>query len=430
MRASTVVTQLEAHLEENAAEAVALPSVNNAQAAQSPAQKAQNPVSPQRVTANDVLQRESRRGVEAGNTVEPKVVGESHFESPLPDLDPNTGAEDLANAVNGDTIELNRDSGNQSTGQSQQLAIAATSMDITIPVSHTTSSSPSNENDTWFADHVDNQHFTAMPPSDDWQIQNPADLLDSWLFPCDLTSLLTPLPDLMPGLLLPAWDGSSQYGVGHVQAIPPQNFNEETTPSGRFASLISKERFGKIQGQWHSRSSRATRLMPSLWQDLAVSERQNICCKQVPQISHPDVRHRRVSRWGFDDECRQQMQLTLNSLTQAGGVYSPQSSGSTDHDHRSHSGSIASYSGGVTLPSTETCEVALEIYFHQFHPMLPVIHLPTFSAKGAPFPMLFVLCLLGFSILGTPSATNLVSDTFLVSSMVAPRSMFLPGFVD
>ncbi|KAK4944645.1 hypothetical protein LTR10_016079 [Elasticomyces elasticus] len=253
----------------------------------------------------------------------------------------------------------------------------------------------------------------SVPPIDDFQLGHSTDMLDSWLFQYDPTLSMTPLPDLFPSLHLPNWVPEPQLGMPSADCVPSDNLEENQSPRSRFTNKVSERRFQKIQSHWHSRSSRATRLMPNLWQELAASGRRNLYCKEASQSLRSEIRQRQVSRWGFDDDCRQQMQFTLNSLTQAGSVCSPQSSSSAVADNVSRSGSATSYSfAEAILPSTETCEVALEIYFHQFHPTLPCIHIPTFSAKSAEFPMLFVLCLIGFSILGTPSATKLVSDTF------------------
>lgn len=272
---------------------------------------------------------------------------------------------------------------------------------------------PSQEAHTFPADAESTSRFM----TDDFRSGDSMDLLDSWLFQNESNTMLTTLPDFMPCLLQSTWKSAPPIDSFTAELLrPAENSIEAPDANGRFFSLVSKERFGKIHAHWQSRSSRATRLMPTLWHDLAFSEQSNVYCRQASDSSSSDRCRKRVSRWGFDDECRQRMQLTLDSLDHGGGCHSPQSFESATSDSVSRSGSSTTDGiGEIILPSTEICEVALEIYFHQFHPMLPVIHLPTFSANDAPFPMLFVLCLIGFSILGTPSATKLVSDAFPVS---------------
>ncbi|KAK5531987.1 hypothetical protein LTR25_008317 [Vermiconidia calcicola] len=316
-----------------------------------------------------------------------------------------------------------------STGPgTQSLKTPSLNPDVNINSFTFASPAPTNEAPALGKDLDVFYSFPTAPPMDDLQLGEPTDLLDSWLFQYDPGSLMNPLPDFLPGLLLPTWNSASQLGIFSENHVAPKIMDGSITPTIRFMDRVSTPRFQKISSHWQSRSSRTTRLMPSLWHDLSSSERRNLYCKNVLLASKEEARQSRVSRWGFDDECRQQMQLTLNSLTQASSVCSPLSTESVVPDDASRSNSTTSYHvGEVTLPSTETCEVALEIYFHQFHPMLPVIHLPTFSAKGAPFTMLFVLCLLGFSILGTPSATKLVSETFPVRTFESCIHFFVHG---
>ncbi|KAJ9639734.1 hypothetical protein H2204_003527 [Knufia peltigerae] len=270
-----------------------------------------------------------------------------------------------------------------------------------------------NNKDTEPVQNIETRNLSS--PLDDWS--HPMGLSlessDLWALTYDNALFATPLIDPLNVAFQDTW------AVGSSIEDPPLREDSTTDmllsfkPSSRFEDLISQKRFGKIQKLWQSRSSRASRLMPDLWHNLLSSKRANIYCKPRNEALGVDAAHQRVSRWGFDDECRQQMQLTLNSLLHTGDAFSPQSLESYDFERRSRLSGTSSYNvNEVTLPSTETCQVALEIYFHQFHPMLPVIHIPTFSAKDAPFPMLFVLCLLGFSILGTPSATQLVHNTF------------------
>jgi hypothetical protein len=317
----------------------------------------------------------------------------------------------------------------ESHGTPRQEARTVTPMNDEVIVTHAVSGDASSQRQVSFSEFDSEINMPSLvneqpgsihnyPTTDDLPVGNSVDLLDAWFFQREMDLLMTPLPDLLPEPILPSWNNSVQFEKFSTEPILPEDTTETLQPSNRFVNLISTERFGKIQNQWQARSSRAIRLVPTLWYDLAASERKNVFCKQL--VSEPlksDVRQKGVSRWGFDDECRQQMQLTLDSLTQAGSIYSPQSAEMDHPDNLSRSGTGSSPTYNlreIILPSTETCEVALEIYFHQFHPTLPVIHLPTFSVKGAPFPMLFVLCLLGFSILGTPSVTKLVSEAFPV----------------
>lgn len=52
------------------------------------------------------------------------------------------------------------------------------------------------------------------------------------------------------------------------------------------------------------------------------------------------------------------------------------------------------------------------MYQNYFHPTLPVIHVPTFSAKQAARPLLLAMCLVGLSIIGTTGAVKFVTQSF------------------
>ncbi|ETN40972.1 uncharacterized protein HMPREF1541_05252 [Cyphellophora europaea CBS 101466] len=293
--------------------------------------------------------------------------------------------------------------------QQFELAAFATSGSIASPVLMPFSRRGQNNP---FTDEVDVVHRFAT----ETQIRGLAmdistEMGDMWHFQYDPGSI-GPLPDIWTGLPLPTLTDLSSLRPFSPEANCPLSGNLDA--SDEFTRSGSNQRFEEIQSHWHSRSSRNIRLMTTLWHDLALSKGINIYCKEVDdKVSSPEGAQNRVSRWGFGDDCRQHMQLTLNSLTHHEGVHTPQSLDSSDAEHGSRSYHCVSYrTGEIVFPPTETCEVALEVYFHQFHPALPVLHLPTFSAQGAPFPLLFVICLLGFSILGTPSTTELVSNCF------------------
>ncbi|OQV09310.1 Zinc-finger double domain-containing protein [Cladophialophora immunda] len=250
--------------------------------------------------------------------------------------------------------------------------------------------------------------MTECQPSASAEVQEPprggaVDLQELLLFH-DISTDVLPLSSS----LLPTLQQASRLNIFSPESAPLRGLQENSDPRKCFTSLVSTERFGKIQRRWHSHSSRPIRLMPDLWRNLAESKQANLYNVEIPQTCTSQSSEKRISRWGFDEECRQQMQLTLDSLTCARSSWLPESPCSLESDRYPSSTGTER----LTLPSTETCEVALEIYFHQFHPTLPVIHPPTFSAKDAPFPLLFVLCLLGSSILGSPSAIKLVSSSF------------------
>jgi hypothetical protein len=66
----------------------------------------------------------------------------------------------------------------------------------------------------------------------------------------------------------------------------------------------------------------------------------------------------------------------------------------------------------LQFPPTEILDIALEMYQTYFHPTLPIIHVPTFSAKQASRPLLLSMCLIGLSIIGTAGAVKFVTQSF------------------
>ncbi|ORY05702.1 hypothetical protein BCR34DRAFT_490720 [Clohesyomyces aquaticus] len=199
--------------------------------------------------------------------------------------------------------------------------------------------------------------------------RTPADALQTWLFPLD-NDLLSNNSHQM------AIDGHFDHdGFRHPG-------DSQASPSGSSASIASRiprERFARI---------------PLGVVETPISERE-----------------RRNSRWGVDEECRDMLQGALNSLPQGNPILrSSESYGDT----ASSSGDAGASPGSenIQFPPAEILDIALEMYLYYFHPTLPIIHIPTFSAKNASRPLLLAMCLIGMSILGTAGASKFVSRTF------------------
>ena len=262
--------------------------------------------------------------------------------------------------------------------------------------------------------NFDNSHdlpnFTEFPLPDNLFLDSPFDILQPWLFQPELGSLAPPISSMISA---PVYNGMAQQESRMMEHMPAERPPSQMDAQSCLSTSVPQERFTKIESLWHSRSSRSTRLMPSLWRDLVSQDIENLYTLSPPPASSAPGGHRRASRWGFDDACRARIQTALSSLSlRVSGLPSPQISTNMDNAFSGDGASPFSGDQEINLPSTVTCEVALEVYFVQFHPTLPLIHMPTFSAKGAPFPLLLVMCLIGFSILGTPGAVKLVSQAY------------------
>jgi hypothetical protein len=249
--------------------------------------------------------------------------------------------------------------------------------------------------DQWAFELVQSNH--PMPN------RTPADALQTWLFPLD-------------GDLLAS--GSHHMDIDHFHNDPfrhgAENQASPSDSSVSIASRIPRERFARVESCWPSRSRKPSRLMPTLWQSLASCDSSNILSEIHPGVVETPIseRERRNSRWGLDEECRDLLQGAVNSAPGSSSLRS-ESYGDT----ASSSGDAAASPGrdGVRFPPAEILDIALEMYLYYYHPTLPIIHIPSFSAKNAPRPLLLCMCLIGLSILGTAGASKFVSRTFPVS---------------
>jgi hypothetical protein len=228
--------------------------------------------------------------------------------------------------------------------------------------------------------------------------RTPADALQTWLFPME-NDIQTP-----HGSHQMTVDGFFDHGA--FRPLP----DNEPSPSGSSASIASRvprERFQRVQSCWPSRNRNSARLMPDLWPNLIMCDCTNILSEIPPGTMDIPLsdRERRTSRWGLDEECRSLLQGALNNAPARSESYGDTASSSGD---AGNSPSVE----GVQFPPAEILDIALEMYLYYFHPTLPIIHIPTFSAKHAPRPLLLCMCLIGLSILGTAGAAKFVTRTF------------------
>ncbi|KAF2009820.1 hypothetical protein BU24DRAFT_378952 [Aaosphaeria arxii CBS 175.79] len=249
--------------------------------------------------------------------------------------------------------------------------------------------------DQWAFELVQSNH--PMPN------RTPADALQTWLFPLD--------NDLLAhGSHHMAIDSHFDHdGFRH----PSDNHASPSGSSASIASRIPRERFARVENCWPSKNRKSGRLMPTLWHSLVNCDHTNILSEIPPGAMETPVseRERRSSRWGLDEECRDVLQGAINNAPQAVTAARSDSYGDT----ASSSGDAGASPGigdGIQFPPAEILDIALEMYLYYFHPTLPIVHIPTFSAKNAPRPLLLCMCLIGLCILGTAGASKFVSRTF------------------
>ncbi|KAJ9488496.1 hypothetical protein VN97_g4797 [Penicillium thymicola] len=211
----------------------------------------------------------------------------------------------------------------------------------------------------------------------------PKDMLQMWLEPrTDLGSndSLDLMGDshipLMGGNLMIAPDQQNQHSVGSSDYIP-------------------NERFARVQQCWLAPPNTG-RLINSLWRDIAMSPVDNIFSVQSSHLpSESNVVQ--GSRCGFDEDCRRRLQAAFGPTTVSGHI-PPATPAST----LSHS----------DFPPAEILDMALDLFFRIFNPLLSFVHQPTFSARKARPSLLYVMTLVGMTLLGTKGTTAFVSRNF------------------
>ncbi|KAL2871046.1 FTFMHR domain-containing protein [Aspergillus lucknowensis] len=195
--------------------------------------------------------------------------------------------------------------------------------------------------------------------------------------------------------------------MGDNVAISPEHqtraqANEHT---GKTTKDIPNERFARVQRFWLAPSNTTGRLMNSLWRDVACSDVDNIFSIHSSHSFSSPSGLLPGSRYGLDEECRQQLQAAFGSHRATGQTQSPNSTLSPT--------SNSTLGGRPNFPPAEILDMALDLYFRNFHPLIPFVHVPTFSAKNTRLPVLNVMCLIGMIMLGTKGTTAFVSKNFV-----------------
>ncbi|KAJ4501959.1 hypothetical protein HRR83_009487 [Exophiala dermatitidis] len=254
---------------------------------------------------------------------------------------------------------------------------------------------PGNPNQTPRSEIAPNQfsdgHIEWLPPSDQTNQNNFHDPFQMWLFP-SLGDL-----DQSPDFL-------QTYGLGDLQHqyLDQKGLVNGTTsdPPDRKKTIekVPRERFSRVQRCWGPRPGRNYRIMPNLWKEVALSPMDNLF-SETPFAADD---FRTVSNWGLDTDCRVRLRNTFHTPAPS-AVHSPRLQAVVDP---------ALSQANEEFPPAEILDIALGLFFRRFHPTVPFIHVATFSVRNTPTPMLFAICLIGLSILGTTGATIFVSRMF------------------
>lgn len=249
----------------------------------------------------------------------------------------------------------------------------------------------------------------------------------------DQQTYRTPMFDAVPNDMLQFWleprgDAASNHGsldmmadtnfslMGDNVAITPEPHTRpqpDDEVNGKFTSDIPNERFARVQRYWLAPSNTTGRLMNSIWRDVACSDVDNIFSINSSHSFSSPSGLLPGSRYGLDEECRQQLQAVFGNLQATSQMQSPNSASALSPT------SNATYRVRPNFPPAEILDMALDLYFRNFHPLVPFVHVPTFSAKNTRLPVLYVMCLIGMIMLGTKGTTAFVSKNFSVCLSVA-----------
>lgn len=227
----------------------------------------------------------------------------------------------------------------------------------------------------------------------------PNDMLQLWLEPRTESVPNQESLDLMR-------DGSFPM-LNDNAAMTPGQQTRHSVESGKSSEHIPNERFSKVQRCWFVPPNNTGRLMNSLWGDVVYTNTDNIFSINP---SHPPVDPGiQDSRGGIDDDCRRRLQ---QAFAQKPAPY-PQFH-SPSREPASPTLSSTSTNLYSNFPPAEVLDMALDLYFRTFHPLVPFVHLPTFDAKKTRLPLLYTMCLIGMMMMGTKGTASFVQTNFKV----------------
>ncbi|KAL5322092.1 hypothetical protein ACEPPN_010061 [Leptodophora sp. 'Broadleaf-Isolate-01'] len=195
-----------------------------------------------------------------------------------------------------------------------------------------------------------------------------------------------------------------------------------SAPTGRD---IPENRFERVEKCWFHNSGNHSRVMHSLWKDVSLVSPDNVLAGQeylddattTQELSPSHLQCH--SRRGLKTSCWERLEKMFNKAHRAQAL-SPCSS-------RGNLGGIMQSPQledrhdilpGPKFPPVEILDMALDLYFRHFHPLLPFIHVPTFDPKVFDEPTLFTMCLIGLTLINTHGAKIFVQQAFDVSDPI------------
>ena len=246
--------------------------------------------------------------------------------------------------------------------------------------------------------------------------------LQNWFDQFDLES------HLQSGTL-PAFGTSNSMTAGEdrrgstLTADGQQSSRSPSSPS----ALIPNERFAKVERCWPNRRSNSQRLMPTMWWEAVSKPEDNLFSHGSLSPEALEQNRQCGSRWGLDEDCRERLQKMFVNTGPATNKRPSAAFDSPEDFSSPLEGRTAEENESATndpliisnFPPAEIFDIGLDLYFRQFHPIMPFIHTPTFCPKTAPTSILSIMCLIGLTILQTKGATAFVRQAFSVRSHIS-----------
>jgi len=246
---------------------------------------------------------------------------------------------------------------------------------------------------------LDTNNIEWLPQTADPGDQNNFhDPFQMWLFPS--LGDLDQSPDFLQAY------GLQDHSLQFQDSKDPINGNgraNDVADRTRNIAKVPRERFSRVQRCWNPRPGRVYRIMTVLWKDVASLPMDNLF-SESPNAADD---FRTTSNWGLDTECRIRLRDQFRTPAPS-AFHSPKIQPILDPALTAAQAATAS----DEFPPAEILDIALGLFFRRFHPTVPFIHVATFSVRNTPSPMLFAICLIGLSILGTTGATRFVGKMF------------------
>ena len=228
----------------------------------------------------------------------------------------------------------------------------------------------------------------------------PNDMLQLWLEPRTDTGSNHGSLDLMRDTHFPLMSESNMV-------VTPDQPNRHSVDGKSGGDNIPIERFTKVQRYWLAPPNHTGRLMNGLWRDIVYADVDNIFSLHFLHTPS-DSGLLQGSRCGVDEDCRRRLQAAFGQTFAYPQMQSPRNDDASPATTGSNSAPFPSF------PPAEILDMALDLYFRTFHPLVPFVHLPTFSAKKTRLPLLYVMSLIGMMLLGTKGTATFVSRNFTV----------------